>query len=253
MRFDPRNRNREQRPLSSDDVLALSASLRKLTRLPANVRSLEPGDARELRDLLGKARQRVEGEVVEGKREPSLDALSKKDRARCEQLIERSAGEKYIGAFANERAASAHRAEMDSLMAKARRQKRVRHEEEGSVILPALVFQHLRDRFIAVDDLLVLTLVLEQLENAEVLNRGSRIEGFGDDAELVIPRGGRLVRDGLDERELLPGWPNVLDWLHEQGWLRVTKRGETRIARGPRWLKAVAERGGTTPKERTAA
>jgi hypothetical protein len=110
-------------------------------------------------------------------------------------------------------------------------------KEEGSVRLPALVFEHLSKKRPLLDspEIGVLVFVLAQMENAASLSPNGRIERDHDDGENVLVidvNCGLGSKFDVDDR--IRGWQVDIKHLHSNGWLQVERRGqELRVKRGP--------------------
>ncbi len=121
-------------------------------------------------------------------------------------------------------------------------------EQQGSVRLPQVIFDHLDRTAPAfhIGELGVLVFVWMQLANAKALTPGGRVER-GDDGEttLVINTG-----TGLGTRfGEVSGWKRHLAHSSENGWLVVEDGGaEVRVKLGPRAVTAdgkLAKKRGT--------
>jgi hypothetical protein len=174
-------------------------------------------------------------------------------------LIEKSAGEQYVGSFQAERAKAAHDEGMRKMRVRLDRKQRPRHERSGALVLPPEMIDDLRHRRLEVEDVAVFVTLMAQYESGEPFaskiptNKDPRLE----DGWLVVDsQRGRIAPAHLDERAVLVAWKKAVEWLAEQRWLALEQRGSTwRIGPGERWLSAVEARAGkpTTTKERSAA
>jgi hypothetical protein len=202
--------------------------------LRLNPERLGPGEQLELYEL---SREACEDGVL------SLGRLGKKVR-RWERLVERGADRP--GIFEKARADETLRAEIAKVVAEATRPpRRIRYEEPGAVVLPRQwIFEWLARPapVLWLQHIAVLVFVLAQLENGESLAPGSRIEGSGDDATLVLDPSYGLGAT-LDPQDRFSRWGKDLDHLARNRLLEVERQGrEVRIRRGRRVLETAKRR-----------
>jgi hypothetical protein len=205
---------------------------------PPRLEALEVEQQHDLVGLLAKARPDDEGEPNVGvRRLHDLDLLSKKDRRKLEELVERAA-DVEPGLFEREREAAERSAEMERLAVEARRPSaRLRYEERGAVVLPKLwAFDLLRDGYLHVSHLSLLVVLLGQFEAGETIAPRGRFEDGGE--TLVLTRSGPLPVAADEDQRVLAGWPRLLDHLVVCDFFDVQRRGnETRVRRGKRLLE----------------
>jgi hypothetical protein len=209
----PRDRSRDFR-IPDEQTRAARATITRRTGFRVDVRRL---DARQQGDLVSLASKQEHG-----------DPLDHDEQRRWETLVEIAADKR--GFFAAARGIAAQAAKLREGEIKARRPKpRPLWEEQGAVTLPAVVFDHLANGVLWVDDLAALVYALAQLERGELLSRQARFDG----ETLVLRRDYGLFAADHDPEGRI-GWKETLNNLDRVGWLDVTyQAGEVRIRRGP--------------------
>jgi hypothetical protein len=168
------------------------------------------------------------------------ERLTKAERRKLVGLMERLGGLE-AGTFAAREQEARDLAELRELGRQVTMPPpRVRHEEPGSLRIPASVFTGMtrsgRVPSFRVGTLGIFAFIAGALECGSTGNDHTRIDGTGDAAVFVIePRLGSLFLGDV------PDWDKRLKHLDKIGWLSVDRstRGQIRVARGPKLLKAL--------------
>jgi hypothetical protein len=166
------------------------------------------------------------------------EKLSKRQRARLERLLATAAG-RSPDYFDAAREADRHAAKPRARAAEARRPRTLTRAEEDDFF--RAMFRKMQSRHLWLGHVAILVGVIAQMRSGTTLAHNARLEGDGDQMEIVYDVIYGYLGAADPESELATKW--YFDWLVAQGWLTASKKGrERRIGLGPKTIKAL--RGG---------
>ena len=200
-----------------DEVARRTAALSDGSLRP-DLSKLDDGEARELFELT-----------------TSETALSEKQRARWEYLVERGAARE--GLFARLRDFDAIQREARELHRGIARRPFTRKEERG---LFAELADQIEGGFLNAEHVAVVAMLLISFQSAKPFGKKQRFDVVGGESVLVIDANWGLISDSLDDVGMFARWRQILEHLERNAWVTVERRGpEWSIRLGVRATRAL--------------
>lgn len=162
------------------------------------------------------------------------------DLGRWEKLVEKAAD--APGIFARKRDLWDLERDIRQMTKDVLKRPFTRREEKR---LLGEIGDHFRGRFLGVEHMALLVVLLTAFDSGEPPGPFARFEaGEGGDPVLVATRGRALVAGACDEEGMLAGWASrhVVGHLERNGWVTLAANGnELRIGLGPRTRRLLLE------------